>query len=237
MKFINKILLAAMLIPAALLSSCLGSNEDDPTKKPVQISAFATLTGKSETGMSFTTSEYLGSSTITYTTPLYSQFKGEIGQRYVIYFTREDNNSTPFVSGPVSLFQINEPFTGTLQYAPLSEISQKLPNNAYCLYRHAALDYLDISFYAPIYKQPKTFCAYVDEATADNDYPDVYICYESDDALLSQQTFFGTFNMQSLLEKTTNRGFNLHFRYSNGLKYVQKFHKDGSAPDEPVTEL
>jgi len=235
MKFPKKLLLGLLLAPMTILTSCLDSNKNEIPDEAV-ISVFATYTAKSESGMTFTTGEYQGSAPITYTTPLYSQFKGEIGERYVLWFTREGNSTNPYVSGAVTLLQYNEPFTGELKYAPYDEIKNKVRPDAYCMYRHASNEYLDVTFYAPISKEPKLFDVYVDEATADAEFPDVYICYEPDVFMNSPQSFFGTFNMSSLLDRSSSRGFNLHFRSDNGYDYVQKFYSDGSKPENPVQQ-
>lgn len=237
MKFLNKILLSVLFAPMVMLTSCINSS-DEPggDDNPILLSAFATLTAKTETGMSFKTSEYLNSDTITYTTPLYSEFTGTVGNRYVLYFMRDNGTAdNPFVSGPVSLYRINDPFRSDLVFASFEEIKEKLPVDAFCMYRHAAMGHLDVTFYAPISQRPKLFAAYVDEATADNEYPDMYICYEPDINNV-QQTFFGTFNIQVMLDKPNCKGFNLHFRSNNGNVYMQRFYTDGSQPETPVQE-
>lgn len=233
MKSINKLFLGLLFVPMTLLTSCLDSNNNNDDAGQRIMSVFATLTTKTETGMVFTTSEYQGSPIITYTTPVYEQFKGEVGKRYVIWFYKDATETTPYVSGAVNLQQTNEPFYGNVQFASLEEIKNNIHRDAYCMYRHAGTGYLDITFYAPIEKEPKMFGAYVDQATADSAFPDVYLCYQPDLSYGTPQTFFGSFNMTDLFDRTTCEGFNLHFRSNNGTDYVQKFFTNGDQPEVP----
>lgn len=236
MKSINKLLLGLLFVPMALLTSCLESNSNGNDDNQQLMSVFATLVTKTETGMVFTTSEYQGSPIVTYTTPAYTQFKGEVGNRYVIWFYKESTATTPYVSGAINLNQINEPFYSDLQYASLEEIKSKLCNEGYCTYRHSGTGYLDVTFYAPIEQRPKLFAAYVDQATVESDFPDIYICYEPDLTYGTPQTFFGSFKIESLFDRLTCDGFNLHFRSNNGSNYVQKFYTNGDKPEMPQLE-
>ena len=229
MKIISKIILCALLAPMVMLSSC---NEDAPDNPQITtFMAFVTLTELNEKSCVFTTQEKDDSELVTYTceqTLDKQVFK--TGERYLISFTNESNER--FKSGPIVFHGYQPIVSEDAQIKAHSLIGSYMvdPINVALVERSGT--YINLQATAPAMQNIK-FGIYIDEATAENAYPEAYVIYKSDNAAASDKLFYGSFDLTPVWKKTTCKGINLHFNTSDGLK-TEKFSKSVSGFEPAV---
>ena len=221
MKKIKISLLFAFTFLIATLSSC-NSSSDEP--QSMLFSAFSTLESLDGSSCSFSIQEDSDSSPIILTASISlnsQEFK--VGGRYVIQYSTLDNN--PFTPGPITLYAVVSPFTGNVTEASKSEINNLTSDPISIFYINRTSNWINIQAVASVTNKPEAFGLYVDETTLGDEYPKVYVGFKSDNiSSINQNQFFGSFNVQSLFELPTAKGFTLYYRY-NGSQNSVKFEK------------
>ncbi len=80
--------------------------------------------------------------------------------------------------------------------------------------------YINVEASAPVMLQPRNFGLYVDEATAGNEYPEVYLIFKSDNNGAPDKTFYGSFDLTPVWSQSTCKGITLHFQTYSGVQTV-----------------
>lgn len=202
----------ACLLTAAVLGSCTKFKEE-PTN--AMMMAFATYEGSTDFGSSFTTSAGNDSPLVTLTsTAVLKDDKYTKGDRYIIGYTNATGER--YVSGPITLQMVMPIFNGKAERATAEAIEALTgdPIDVTLLERQGT--WLNVEANGPIQAKPQTFGIYYDEATADAEYPDVYIGFRTDNTGGVQRQFYGSFSIAELWGKETSKGIRV-ICHSNGM--------------------
>lgn len=211
MKKINYLLLMLAVILGFGLTAC--NDDDNNNNNGSSYTAFVTLAVCNDNGATFTTT--LGDDTkpVAYTTNM--RLTGErykVGQRYIIQFTID----TPVaMGGAINLLNVYDIFNGDVKSASAAEIKELTtdPIDINMVQRDG--DFLNIQATAYAGRDPKTFALYVDEATIDNEMPDVYVGYQIKNGASNAYVLYGSFGISSLWSKPGCKGLNFHYRQND----------------------
>lgn len=223
MKSISKLLMMVPVLMAAMLCSC---NDDNDTPIPSgAFTVFATLERLDNTGATFTTQELDDSELVTYVTTQELDSKiYTVGKRYVIVFSNQSGKR--FQSGEITLYMAYSVFNGKAEShsAADCEAAFKDPVNLSMIYRTGK--WLNVEATAPVGVQPKVFTVYVDQATINNDVPEVYVAFKTDNINGPERTFFGSFDLSPVWNLSTCRGLRVHY-FTKGVETVEVITKTG----------
>lgn len=207
MKKINlSVLLAAVL--AAVLTSACSSKGPDVSET---FMAFATLENTTDKGCTFTTQEGPNTPEVTFTSPVELQNdRYPVGNRYIIGYLNESNER--FQSGPITLVMVMDIANGKIESATPEAIKNitEDPLNPTMITRTGK--WLNVEAIAPIQISPTQFGLYVDRDTEDNEIPDVYIGFVTDNTGSPTRQFYGSFSLEPLWSKESCRGIRLHIK-------------------------
>lgn len=216
-KFIS--LAVAALISIAFVS-CNSKEDDGPTLYDFML--FSTLESISDNGCSFEVQKNSETAPVILTSSVQldkSTYKA--GNRYVIRYSCEANE--PFVAGPISLSAVLGCFSDTTVFSNVQEISDLSDDIIDVMGAELVGKWLNMTAVAPLIAGPKTFGAYVNEETLENEYPDVYVVFVSDNnSSYNRYQFFGSFDISNLIDINTVRGITLHYPY-NGYETTARF--------------
>lgn len=224
----TKILSAVIAAMALLLTSCF--NNDEPNNGADVFMTFVTVASVNDSYIGFDTSVFQGSKTISYTTLAQKNVEFKVGDRYLISFTTENNDAS--ISGPINLTGMAKLNAPEMEVAPMSTIEPMLEYEPDCTWRSAGLGYLNIRVSGD-FTGFDVFKAMVDEATIDQDYPEVYIAFKPKGISGGQSySAIDSFNMKPLLDRPDCRGLKLHF-WMSGIEYTQLIYFNGEEPSKP----
>lgn len=211
---------AAATLTCAIMSSCATSSADD---QPEVYMNFATLVTSTSTGCVWSVQEkdntepVLLSSTVALTGGGYS-----VGDRYVIAYSTSDDQ--PFTAGPISLYNAVYAYTGEATFATQEEI-EKYTDYVNSRYVDRVGKWLNLQLEGAVSKWPEAVGLIVDSATADEEYPDVYLVMRSDNsANIQVNGFYASFDLEPIYELPNAKGFTLHVDYF-GVPQARKFDK------------
>lgn len=217
MKSISKLLMMVPVLMAAMLCSC---NDDNDTPIPSgAFTVFATLERLDNTGATFTTQELDDSELVTYVTTQELDSKiYTVGKRYVIVFSNQSGKR--FQSGEITLYMAYSVFNGKAEShtAADCEAAFKDPVNLSMIYRTGK--WLNVEATAPVGVQPKVFTVYVDQATINNEVPEVYVAFKTDNINGPERTFFGSFDLSPVWNLSTCHGLRVHY-FTKGVETVE----------------
>lgn len=216
LKILSLLTAILLILP---LASC-NSGNDEPT--PQQFILFCTLTAKTADACSFQVQKSSETSPVLLTCAEKLPESFIVGKRYVIQYSNgsEDN---PFIPGPITLYYAFEPFSGEVNAVGMTEINELVSQPINVYYAERTNQWLNVRSYAYVSNAPLTYGLYLDEETAENEYPDVYIGYKSDFAGASSLSdLFGSFDLTPVMKLTGVKGFTLHYQ-NNGVKQTQKY--------------
>ncbi|MDE6288629.1 MAG: hypothetical protein K2M00_07590 [Muribaculaceae bacterium] len=207
MKKINLSALLTAMLTAVLMSACNGNGTDVVET----FMAFATLENTTDKGCTFTTQEGPNTPVVTFTSPV--ELKNDrypVGNRYIIGYTNESNKR--FESGPITLALIMDIANGKIESATSEAIKSITadPMNPTMITRTG--QWLNIEAIAPIQIAPTQFGLYVDRDTENNEIPDVYIGFVTDNTGSPYRQFYGSFSLEPLWSKESCRGIKLHIK-------------------------
>ncbi len=207
MKKINLSGLLAVLLTAVLATACNSKGSDYVET----FMAFATLENTTDKGCTFTTQEGAETPVVTFTSPV--ELKNDVypvGNRYIIGYTNESNER--FHSGPIDLVMVMNVANGKIESAtPEAIVSVTTdPLNPTLITRTGK--WLNVEATAPIQLGPSQFGLYVDRTTEDDEMPDVYLGFVTDNTGSPTRQFYGSFSLDPLWSKDSCRGIRLHFK-------------------------
>lgn len=214
---------------AAAVTSC---NSDDGNNDFSMFMSFVTLENSTDTGTKFTTNIGENSELVTFTSSVVlKEEQYPKGKRYIIGYSNEKNER--YASGPINLYTIITVANGDVARSTPEAIAllQKDPISVTLLQREG--NYINIEANAPVTISPKLFGLYVDENTMNNEYPDVYVGFQTDNTGGVDRQFYGSFSIKSLWESPTCKGIKVHFR-SFGVEKEIELKKSESINTKPV---
>lgn len=230
MSKIKALAIAAGLALSSVFISCNDSNDDSVD----MFMSFVTYTESTETGSIFTTRQNLDSPLITYTSSIVLKAdQYPVGKRYIIGFTNEENKR--FVSGPINLAAVMNVINGKIETATPEAIAKLSAGSYHLSLLQREGTYINIEAAAPMQYAPKTFGLYMDENTADNEIPEVYVGYEPDNTGGYERQFYASIDISSVWNKPTCKGIRFHFK-NNGMDSEYTFEKNAPSTPEPLND-
>lgn len=220
MNFCKKTFFKSVMLSITLLLSvtaCVGNKEDDqPIPKYYQ--AFATLTDINGNYCTFAVQSSPDAAP-TYFYSTLSQTKDlQKGSRYVLTYTKSDGGE--FTPGNITIYAIYGTFDGKVTEAPLSEIKE-FTDYVNIIYYGRTGNYLNLQALSELVSLPTTFALYVDEATINDEYPEVYICFKKENGWAQKDaTLFASFDISYLMALNTAKGFKLNCIYQGVKKSI-----------------
>lgn len=238
-KKISSGLFAAFVICfLGLFSSSCNSSSDQPIIPDNVCFDFVTFVSSNDKGSVFTFRKSNDSDLITLTAGIKVDTENlKPGTRVIIQYV-PSGGQAPYESGPITLFGIAQITTGDVEAKPLSEIESWQPEPVKVNTLSRSGEYIDVWIEAATAQTPKLFTIVADEATLTNEYPDLYLVFETDRPFANMRQLYGSFDMSAIWNKTTCKGVNVHTDSNNGFGTV-KFEKSTLLPiipDNDITE-
>lgn len=223
---INKLLALSFAALAMCTTSCL--DDDDAPKGDEAFLAFVTFSNSTAEGSTFTTYAEGDNNFVTLT----SNYELDtddypLGKRYIISYTNA--SGIRFQSGAITLYGIYNVLNGSVESAPIEEITSLQTDVYYPTLIERSGTYINIEASAEMSEQPQIFNLYVDEATIDSDIPQVYLCFKTDHAAGSMLTMYASLDLSSVWTRSTCKGICLHY-YKSGILTSQTFSKQTITP-------
>ncbi len=206
-----------------MFTSC-NSDSDNVGVPTETFMVFATLTAANDSGCTFTTSEPDKSDIITYTST--QKLKSEevtVGKRYILAFVNDSQKM--YQSGEITVFGLMPIFNGDAELRNLKNINEMMKDPIRVTLATRTGDYFNFEATSPVDKSPKKFTIAFDETTRDDAYPHAYLVYQSDNFNVADRTFYGSFNISSVLSLPTCEGVKLTYYNAQGALTTETFDK------------
>lgn len=229
MKKLNQLVLG--LLAFVFCFSTASCNSDDNSDSSTTFMAFVTYAASNPEGSVFTCRENLDNPLVTFTSTI--SLKADtytIGKRYIIAYSNQSN--IRYQSGAIDLMAIMEVFNGKVETADVKAVADltSTPIDVTLLQREGT--YINIEATAPIQKDAKQFGLYVIDETKDDEIPQVYVGFQSDNTGGYNRTFYGSISIAELWNKPGCKGINVHFQ-NNGIKKEIYFERTTSLDPTP----
>lgn len=211
----GKIFILMMALLTMTFTSC--KDEDEPGTIPSDAMLdMATFVSQDGNGSTFTLQKDGDSPVVTLTarqrldTDLFT-----IGNRLLIYYVPE--SGVAYQSGPAVLYAARQVINGKA----LTGNSKDYPGwsteatNLQSIWRTGK--YLNIHSLAYYKVNPKRFVLVADETTIDDEYPDLYLIFYSDDQVDGDlNTLYASFDISGVWDSDTCKGVRVHLANSSG---------------------
>lgn len=206
-KIIKSMVACVAMTMAVLLPSCNSEGVSEATS----FMSFVTIEGVSDYGTVFTTRQNGDSPLVTFTSgTVLKADQYPLGSRWIIGYTNEANER--YKSGPIALTAIIPVFNGKIEKATAEEIKKLTNNDLTPSLIQREGQWLNLECSATVAGQPKKFALLVDESTLDNEYPDVYIGFETDTNSGPVRQFYASFDLTSVWMLPTCNGIKVHYK-------------------------
>ncbi len=229
MKKLNQLVLG--LLAFVFCFSTASCNSDDNDNTALTFMAFVTYSASTPEGSVFTCRENLDEPLVTFTSPIVLDSKNySTGKRYIIGYSNQ--SGIRYQSGAINLHAIMEVFNGKVETADVKAVADltSTPIDVTLLQREGT--YINIEATAPIQKDAKQFGLYVIDETKDDEIPQVYVGFQSDNTGGYYRTFYGSISIAELWNKPGCKGINVHFQ-NNGIK--KEFYFERTTSLDPST--
>lgn len=214
-----------LVLAAAALSFSACNSSSDPVK--TQYVDIVTLESSTESGSVMTYRVLDDSPEITLTSSQ-SFSKDQIGKRIFIMYT-SDNDDKHGVSGPVSI-QFAGPTLGG-GAAPLPASVDSLNNwhseEIQFMQAYRSGKYLNLGMTLPTTNNPEKFACYLDVASENSEYPELWIVYKSKVGFDTQSmNFFGSYDISGIWDRPNVKGIKLHYNDNGDAEQIVTLEKN-----------
>lgn len=231
-KFTSGLFAALIICFLGLFSSSCNSDNDQPYVPDNVCYDFVTFVSTSDKGSVFTFRKSNDSDLITLTAAVkIDTEKIKPGTRVIIQYV-PSGGQAPYESGPITLYGIAMITNGNVEAKPMSEIESWSNERVKMQTIARSGNYIDVWIEAALSQEPKHFVIVADEATMDNEYPDLYLVFETDRTMGNIRQIYGSFDMSQIWDQTTCKGVTVHYTTYNGNETV-KFEKQTHIPILP----
>lgn len=185
---------------------------------------FATFVSTSDNGSVFTLRKNGDSPLITLTAPVkmdVSQLKP--GTRVLIRYL-PSGGQAPYESGPITLYGVGFIFTGDVDPEPLETIESWKSDEIKLMTMTRSGEYLDVWAQGNYATQAIKFSLVADEATLNDEYPQLYLVFESDNGFGFPHQLYASFTLSNVWNLSTCKGVTIHYHDDNGFE-TQTFNK------------
>lgn len=231
-KFTSRLFAALIICFLGLFSSSCNSESNQQYVPDNICYDFVTFVSTSENGSVFTFRKSNDSNLITLTAAVkIDTEKIKPGTRVIIQYV-PSGGQAPYESGPINLYGIALITNGDVEAKPLTEIESWQNERFKMQTITRSGNYIDVWFEAALSQKPKRFMIVADEATMDNEYPELYLVFETDRNMGNIRQVYGSFDMSKVWEQPSCKGVTVHYNTYNGNETV-KFEKPTQLPIIP----
>lgn len=229
MKKLNQLVLGLLAI--VFCFSTASCNSDNNNDSSTTFMAFVTYAASNPEGSVFTCRENLDSPLVTFTSTI--SLKADtytIGKRYIIAYSNLSN--IRYQNGAIDLMAIMQIVNNEVEEADYKTIAELTATDMNVTLLQREGTYINIEATGYVASEPKKFNLYVNEATIDDEIPQVYIGLESDNSSIYQRTFYGSIDIAELWNRPGCKGINVHYK-ANGVNKEYTFERGSSiTPNE-----
>lgn len=210
------------VIAGIFTTSC--NSETDSGDIPGVCYDFATFVSTSDEGTVFTLRKNGDSPLITLTAAVkvdISQLKPDT--RVLIKYL-PSGGQAPYESGPITLYGLGLIFTGDVDSEPLATIESWKSDVINLKTMTRSGEYLDIEALGDYSSKATKFCLVADEATLNDEYPQLYLVFEGDNGLGYPHQLYASFTLSNVWELPTCKGVTINYHNYSGME-TQTFNK------------
>lgn len=224
MKLTTTIYAIILFVIAGVFTTSCSSKTTSPDTPDNICVDFATFVSTSDEGSVFTLRKNGDSPLVTLTAAVkvdISQLKPNT--RVLIQYL-PSGGQAPYESGPITLYGIGFIFTGDVEAQPLATIESWASDVIKLMSMTRSGEYLDIWAQGNYSTNATKFCLVADEATLDDEYPQLYLVFESDNGWGYPHQLYASFTLGNVWDRPTCKGVTVHFHNEDGFK-TQTFNK------------
>lgn len=224
----------ACIIAICLLSTSCNSDDNGGGGIPDNLCAdFVTFVSTNDNGSVFTFQKSGDSGLITLTAPV----KVDVNQvkpdsRVIIQYI-PSGGQQPYESGPIDLYGITRIINGGVDKEPLSTITTWGYNTLNMMTIGRSGKYLDVWAEAAFGGNPKRFVLAADEATLEDEYPQLYLVFVADDEFARIRPLYASFDLSSVWDLSTSKGVKVNYNTASGTETLT-LQKSGREPLQPT---
>lgn len=208
------------LLPLVVLVFAASCSDDNNSGLPSLDGTFSTIVtyeGSTDTGSTFTVTEP-GTTVLTTFTSIRkfpTEGTGALakGERVLIYY--KNTAEKRYASGAIDLRGIMKIYNGKAELKTQSEISPLRVDFIDVKTVEMAGEYVDLVATAAA-SSAAVFGLYIDEATADDEFPVAYVVFSSDAPSAAERTVYGSFSVADVWNRSTCRGLRVRYNTMSG---------------------
>lgn len=207
----------ACIIVIGLLSTSCNSDDNSGGGIPDNLCAdFVTFVNTNDNGSVFTFQKSGDSELITLTAPVKVDVnKIKPDSRVIIQYI-PSGGQQPYQSGPINLYGITRIVNGGVDKEELSTITTWEQNNIKIMTIGRSGKYLDVWAEAAFGSNPKRFVLAADEATLEDEYPQLYLVFVADDEFARIRPLYASFDLSSVWDLSTSKGVKINYNTASG---------------------
>lgn len=224
----------AAFFSLCLMSTSCNSDDNGGGGIPDNLCAdFVTFVSTNDNGSVFTFQKSGDSGLITLTAPV----KVDVNQvkpdsRVIIQYI-PSGGQQPYESGPIDLYGITRIINGGVDKEPLSTITTWGYNTLNMMTIGRSGKYLDVWAEAAFGGNPKRFVLAADEATLEDEYPQLYLVFVADDEFARIRPLYASFDLSSVWDLSTSKGVKVNYNTASGTETLT-LQKSGREPLQPT---
>lgn len=237
MKFATRLTtILTVILAATMMSGCNDDNGGGSTIPDNLSTDFATFVSSGDQGSVFTLQKDGDSPLVTLTAAVKidtEQIKP--GSRVLIQYVPSGGQEV-YESGAIQLYGILQITNGDIEAVAKSEIDSWRSDRMKLNSMTRTGDYINVWMEVTVSNAPQRFVIAADEATINDEYPQLYLVMTSDNEMGRSYNLYGSFDISDIWDLETCQGVRIHYSDRNG-DDSKTFQKDGILPIEPdVTE-
>lgn len=221
-------------ITLGLMSTSCNNENNVGVSIPDNLCAdFVTFVSTNDDGSVFTFQKSGDSELITLTAPVkvdVNQIKPDT--RVIIQYL-PSGGQQPYQSGPIDLYGITRIVNGGVDKEELSTITTWGYNTLNMMTIGRSGKYLDVWAEAAFGGNPKRFVLAADEATLEDEYPQLYLVFVADDEFARIRPLYASFDLSSVWDLSTSKGVKINYNTASGTETLT-LHKSGREPILPT---
>lgn len=231
--------LLAILFTITLGLGVTSCNKDDNGGMPIPdniCADFVTFVSTNDQGTVFTFRKSGDSDLITLTAAVKvdtEQIKP--GSRVIIQYVPSGGQEV-YQSGPITLYGITRILNDGIEEEDMETIASwgHDPINVHTIARSG--QYLDLWAEANCGSKPKRFVLVADKATLENEYPELYLIFVTDDDLGRTRQIYASFDLSKVWDLETSLGAKLTYYTGSGTE-TMTLHKSTRVPLQPGEDV
>lgn len=224
-RYLTSILAAGILL--AGLTGCSNSDEPEFPTEGAQ-AQIVTVASTGSEGTTFTYQAVDDSPLLTLTTKQYfTDATVKPGTRVYLQFVPE-NSDAENPSGPVRVLTFQKCLGQTITEAPNSNSSNWVSSPIFLKRVWRGGEYLNMDLILNVVDAPRRFSLVLDPATADSDYPELHVSFQTDFSQNMSRPAYASFNIGELWKKPDAQGLKIYYVGPQGAEECATIQKTAS---------